>query len=134
MCQCFLTARSRPTGGGSKRGRKSPEDARLLSRCFRLRAERRSSSEAIRSCSGRAAATVFGSAGAVPDFKSYIVPLPKGKMLPRIPPDGFHSEEEIAHLLGARKLDALGAPGPAIGVYAFERVTVQRNLYRIPVP
>ncbi len=77
---------------------------------------------------------VWISGGAVPDFKSYIVPLPKGKMLPRIPPDGFHSEEEIAHLLGARKLDALGAPGPAIGVYAFERVTVQRNLYRIPVP
>jgi hypothetical protein len=77
---------------------------------------------------------VWITAGAVPENISYIVPLPKGKLLPPIPAGGFHSEEEVARLLGARKIDALGAPGPTVDVYAFGRSTVQRNLYRIPIP
>ena len=77
--------------------------------------------------------SVWITAGVVPDGQSYIVPLPRGTMVPRIPADGFHSEEEIARLPGARKLDAIGAPGPSPDVYAFERRTVQRNLYRIPI-
>jgi hypothetical protein len=72
--------------------------------------------------------------GAVADGKTYIVPLPPGKILPPIPPDGFHSEQEIARLPGAHRIDATGAPGPTRDVYAFERRTVQRNLYRIPIP
>ena len=32
------------------------------------------------------------------------------------------------------RIDATGAPGPSRDVYAFERRTVQRNLYRIPIP
>ena len=72
-------------------------------------------------------------AGAVPDGRTYIVPL-HNTMLPRIPEGGFHSEEEVAALPGARRLDAEGAPGPSLGIYAFERHTIQRNLYRIPIP
>jgi Tol biopolymer transport system component len=78
--------------------------------------------------------TLWITAGAVPDGRTYIVPLPRGKILPPIPPDGFHSEEDIARLRGARSIDATGAPGPSLDVYAFERRTVQRNLYRIPIP
>jgi eukaryotic-like serine/threonine-protein kinase len=74
------------------------------------------------------------SAGAVPDGRTYIVPVPKGNALPPFPEGGFHSEKEVAALPGARRLDAEGAPGPSIDSYAFERHTIQRNLYRIPIP
>ena len=78
--------------------------------------------------------SMWVSAGVVPDGRTYIVPLPRGKGLPRIPEGGFHSEEEVAALPGARILDAEGTPGPSLDVYAFERHTIQRNLYRIPIP
>jgi eukaryotic-like serine/threonine-protein kinase len=70
------------------------------------------------------------------DEKStYIVPLAPGQILPRIPAGGFHSDEELARIPGARKVDAQPlAPGPSPDVYAFYRGATQRNLYRIPVP
>jgi eukaryotic-like serine/threonine-protein kinase len=77
--------------------------------------------------------TGMQSAGAT--GRTYILPLPPGKMLPNIPPGGFRSEAEIATLPGARVIDAADvAPGPTPDVYAFSRQTVQRNLYRIPIP
>jgi hypothetical protein len=67
--------------------------------------------------------------------RTYVVPLPPGRMLPQIPAGGFQSEAEIAKLPGARVIDAFDvAPGPTAEVYAFSRGTVQRNLYRIPIP
>jgi eukaryotic-like serine/threonine-protein kinase len=67
--------------------------------------------------------------------QTYIVPLPPGQMFPRIPAGGFRSEDQIARLPGARKIDVAGAvPGPSPEVYAFYRGTTQRNLYRIPIP
>ena len=78
--------------------------------------------------------SVWFSAGPVPEDRSYIVPVPKGHVLPEIPAGGFSSEEDIARLPGARRLDANGGPGPTADVYAFERRTAQRNLYRIPIP
>jgi hypothetical protein len=65
----------------------------------------------------------------------YLIPLPPGEALPRIPVGGFHSDEEIAHLPGARRIDAEGVvPGPSLEVYAFYRGTTQRTLYRILIP
>jgi hypothetical protein len=78
--------------------------------------------------------SIWISAGVVPDGRTYVVPLPRGKTLPRIPEGGFHSEAEVAALPGARSLEAEGAPGPSLDIYAFERHTIQRNLYRIPIP
>jgi hypothetical protein len=50
-------------------------------------------------------------------------------------PSGFKSEAEIAKLPGLRIISSAGVtPGPSPEVYAFTRETVQRNLYRIPVP
>jgi dipeptidyl aminopeptidase/acylaminoacyl peptidase len=67
--------------------------------------------------------------------RTYIVALPLGEALPPIPAGGLDSEEEIARLPGARRIDALRAvPSPSPGVYAFSRNTTQRNLYRIPIP
>jgi hypothetical protein len=74
------------------------------------------------------------SAGPVVDGRTYIVPLPPGKMLPKIPLGGLNSEQAIARLPGAHMIDAIGAPAPSREVYAFEHRTVQRNLYRIPIP
>lgn len=69
------------------------------------------------------------------DSQTYIVPLSQGEALPPIPADGFSSEDELARLPGARRIDALRAvPSPLPGVYAFSRNTTQRNLYRIAIP
>ena len=54
--------------------------------------------------------TVWISFGAVPDGRTYIVPLQQGKVLPPMPPGGFRSEDEIARLPGARMIDATGPP------------------------
>jgi len=67
--------------------------------------------------------------------RSYVVPLPPAEALPPIPPGGFSSEQEVARLPGARRIDALRAvPGPSRDIYAFYHSTTQRNLYRIPIP
>jgi eukaryotic-like serine/threonine-protein kinase len=77
--------------------------------------------------------TGMQSAGA--SGRTYILPLPPGKMLPNIPSGGFRSEAEIASLSGGRVIDAADtAPGSTPDVYAFSRQTVQRNLYRVPIP
>src|SRR5690242_3747955 len=66
---------------------------------------------------------------------TYVVPLPQGKVLPLSPAGGFRSGKDIAKLPGARVINELEvAPGPAPETYAFVRSTVQRNLYRIPLP
>jgi serine/threonine protein kinase/Tol biopolymer transport system component len=73
--------------------------------------------------------------GQITKGHTYIIPLPPGQALPRIPVGGFHFEQEIARLPGARKIEAMGVvPGPSSDVYAFYRNTTQRNLYRIPIP
>jgi hypothetical protein len=65
---------------------------------------------------------------------TYTMPLAPGQILPPVPAGGFHSEDEIASLPGARR----GPPWPvAFGpghVYAFYHEAIQRNLYRIPIP
>jgi serine/threonine protein kinase len=77
--------------------------------------------------------TGMQSAGA--SGRTYILPLPPGRMLPNIPPGGFRSEAEIASLSAVRIIEAADiAPGPTAEVYAFSRQTVQRNLYRVPIP
>ena len=67
--------------------------------------------------------------------RTYVVPLPPGRMFPEIPAAGFRSEHELARLPGVQIIEAADvAPGPTPEVYAYSRETVQRNLYRIPLP
>ena len=74
----------------------------------------------------------FQSAGAY--GKTYVLPVPHGKMLPDIPAGGFPSEAAIAALPGVRVIDSADiAPGPAPDIYAFSRQTIHRNLYRVPL-
>jgi len=66
---------------------------------------------------------------------AYVIPLPPGKLLPDMPPDGFHSEAEIAAIRGVRVMGLADiAPSSSPETYAYSRQTVQRNLYRIPLP
>lgn len=68
--------------------------------------------------------------------RTFVIPRPPDEVMRQIPAEGFSSAEDIAHLPGARPIE--GAinlvPGPVAGVYTFYRVTIQRNLYRIPLP
>jgi len=64
---------------------------------------------------------------------TYVVPLAARQMLPPLPAHGLHSEQELAALPGARKIDTGGIPGPSPDVYAVIRETIQRNLHRIPI-
>jgi Tol biopolymer transport system component len=67
-------------------------------------------------------------------INGYLFPLKPGEVLPPIPAGGFHSPDEVAHLPGAHPIQADGVVlGPSASVYTFEKGTVQRNLYRIPI-
>ena len=74
------------------------------------------------------------SGGPIPAGRSYVIPLPAGDVLPRMPAGGLRSEQDVAQLPGARKVDAVVVPGVSADQYAFYRTTTQRNLYRIPIP
>jgi Tol biopolymer transport system component len=72
--------------------------------------------------------------GPIGEGRSYIVPLPDGLSLPKLPPAGLRSEEDVANLPGARRIDVQGlVPGPSPDVYAFYHDTTHRNLYRVPI-
>ncbi|HUP48216.1 MAG TPA: protein kinase [Thermoanaerobaculia bacterium] len=66
--------------------------------------------------------------------RTYILPLPRDSMLPQVPAGGFRSEDELAAVPGVVVLPYGDvAPGPSASGYAFSRLTVNRNLYRIPL-
>jgi WD40 repeat protein len=67
--------------------------------------------------------------------KAYVLPLAPGRMVPESIVHGLPSEQEILKLPGARMIASSDvAPGPTADIYAFTRESVQRNLYRVPVP
>jgi eukaryotic-like serine/threonine-protein kinase len=66
--------------------------------------------------------------------RTYVVPLPRGRVWPEIPAGGLRSEVEIAKLPGASLLDEFEMPGPTPEIYTFVRMTTQRNLFRVPLP
>ena len=69
------------------------------------------------------------------DTSTYAIPLTSGQMLPPIPASGFSTKEAVAALPGARLIsEASVFPGPDPSVYAFMKVSAQRNIYRVPVP
>jgi len=65
----------------------------------------------------------------------YAIPLRPGQALPPLPAPGLRTAQEVAALPGARRIPheyAFTGPNPSL--YAFTKVTIQRNLYRVPVP
>ena len=68
---------------------------------------------------------------------TYVVPLSSGEVLPAsiLRAKSFPAEAELAKWPGTRTIPVADVvPGPTADVYAFTRETVQRNLYRIPLP
>ena len=64
---------------------------------------------------------------------TYELPLTSGAMLPQTPPGGFASEQALAAWPGVKVIPYGDfADGPN-GMYAFSKITVSRNLYRIPI-
>ena len=67
--------------------------------------------------------------------KTYVFPLTPGRPLPESFINGLPSDQEIVKLPGVRVIASTDVvPGRTADTYAFTRESVQRNLYRIPVP
>src|SRR5262249_37051205 len=67
--------------------------------------------------------------------RSYIVELAPGRALPQFPAPGPITEQDVAALPGARRVEESWVlPGPSSDVYSFYRSSVHRNLYRVPIP
>lgn len=75
--------------------------------------------------------------GVIGKGKLYVVELPVGKSLPVLPASGIRSAEDLKqmHIVSVIDTSALTifAPGPDPSTYAYTRMTVQRNLFRIPL-
>jgi hypothetical protein len=64
--------------------------------------------------------------------RTYVVPIPHGSDLPKLPPSGFQSEKEL-RTAATQVLEGNASPGPDSSRYTFSRITSHRNLYRIPL-
>ncbi|MFY9531298.1 MAG: protein kinase [Candidatus Acidiferrales bacterium] len=75
--------------------------------------------------------------GAMGGGKAFAIALPSGKSLPTLPPSGLKSAEDLKGLNVVAVIDMTGislfAPGLNPSIYAYARMTVQRNLFRIPL-
>jgi len=66
---------------------------------------------------------------------TFAIPLKGNRLLPPVPAKGFSSKEAITAVPGARLVAKERVyPGPNPSIYAFMKVTTQRNIYRVPVP
>jgi sugar lactone lactonase YvrE len=64
----------------------------------------------------------------------YALPVQPGSSAPKLPAEGIASAEQIAALPGAQVINEASAfVGADPSVYAFFRVTTQRNIYRVRV-
>ena len=66
---------------------------------------------------------------------TYAIPLPPGRTVPTIAAGGIQSREGVAALPGAQLISEQDhtVPGPNPSMYAFVKVSTQRNIYRVPV-
>jgi eukaryotic-like serine/threonine-protein kinase len=65
----------------------------------------------------------------------FAIPLRAGQVLPPLPAAGIRSTEDLAAFPGAKPFPVPGAfAGPDPSIYAYAKLTAQRNIYRVPVP
>jgi eukaryotic-like serine/threonine-protein kinase len=64
--------------------------------------------------------------------RTYVVPIPHGSDLPKLPTLGFQSEKEL-RAVATQVLDGNVSPGPDSSHYTFSKITSHWNLYRIPL-
>lgn len=65
--------------------------------------------------------------------KTYAMPVGPAGIWPKMPAEGFQSEADLAKAPGAVVVNEFDCPGATADSYAFVRMTVQRNLFRIPL-
>ena len=66
---------------------------------------------------------------------TYAIPLTPSRSLPSLTAAGLPSKQAVAALPGAVLVsDGVVFPGPNPQVYAYMKVSTQRNIYRVPVP
>jgi eukaryotic-like serine/threonine-protein kinase len=66
---------------------------------------------------------------------TYAIPLRTNELLPPIPAAGFRKPDELLAIPGARRMSGEEVfPGNTPAEYAFVKVVLQRNIYRVPVP
>jgi Tol biopolymer transport system component len=76
----------------------------------------------------------FVGMGHSPFGKTFALPIPAGRPLPVLPASGVKSEAEAAALPGVTVIEhGHISPGRDPSVYAYMKVTAQRNLHRIPI-
>jgi hypothetical protein len=68
------------------------------------------------------------------NYKTFIIPLRHGESFPDLPPTGIKSDSDLARLNGVKVINDLARPGPDVSLYAFDRLTEHRNIFRIPIP
>ena len=69
-----------------------------------------------------------------PPPRTLVVPLANDKTFTELAGGGL-SQQQLAALPGVRVIDQPGVlPGPSLGIYAFTKQSVHRNLYGIPLP
>jgi Tol biopolymer transport system component len=77
--------------------------------------------------------SVTGASHTFLGWRTFVIPLPPGKLFPKLPPLGVASERDAAALPGAKMVDNYVMPGVNDATYAFNRETGHRNLFRIPL-
>ena len=77
---------------------------------------------------------VGGSQGHTLGWITVTVPLSQGHVFPKLPQAGVASFSEAMALPGAKSMEMFVFPGGSDTTYAFAKVTVHRNLFRIPLP
>jgi len=79
----------------------------------------------------------FRDVGEMGGGKTLVIGLPAGEELPALPRSGLKSTQDVKGLNVVAVIDMSGmsffGPGPNPSVYAYTRLTVQRNLFRIPL-
>ncbi len=73
-----------------------------------------------------------------------VVPVPKGKSLPDLPPGGIRTAQDSSKLPGSEVINTsnfdashLGvnvAPGPEPGTFVYAKKILHQNLFQIPLP
>jgi Tol biopolymer transport system component len=59
------------------------------------------------------------------------IPVPPGRVLPELPPDGFASPADAMNAPGARVIEGLAISATGADTYVFLKTHVRRNLFRI---
>ena len=76
----------------------------------------------------------FGGGSIMPEGKTYVFTLPRGKAFPDLPVGGIKTEADVRKLRVTSVIDhAYVFPGVTSSVYAFDHQIAQRNLYRIAI-